>query len=125
MEGKKGIYVDPQYFPQDPQELPPEYDDDEEIDYAMDDYDSTNKILDDLKLANYEDVDYKLKQPEMTHKKKGLYLSKLIKDATYKRNQLKGYNSNITKRYNSGQISEAEKQVQKKKRINDARIVLN
>ena len=115
MEGKKEIYVDPQYFPQDPQELPPEYDDDEEIDYAMDDYDSTNKILDDLKLANYEDVDYKLKQPEMTHKKKGLYLSKIIKDATYKRNQLKGYNSNITKRYNSGQISEAEKQVQKKK----------
>ena len=33
MEGKKEIYVNPQYFPQDPQELPPEYDDDEEVDY--------------------------------------------------------------------------------------------
>ena len=115
LEGKKEIYVDPK-------ELPPEYDDDEEIDYAMDDYVSTNRILDDLNLANYEDVDYNLKQQEMTHKKKGLYLSKIIKDATYKRNQLKGYKSNITKRYNSGQISEAEKQVENK-RINDARIV--
>ena len=39
MEGEKKIYVDPQYFPQDPQELPPEYDDDEEVDYAIDDED--------------------------------------------------------------------------------------
>ena len=33
MEGKKEIHVDPQYFPQKPDDLPPEYDDDEEIDY--------------------------------------------------------------------------------------------
>ena len=61
LEGKKEIYVDPQYFPQDPQELPPEYDYDEEIDYAIDDYDLTNRILDDLNLANYENVDKVLK----------------------------------------------------------------
>ena len=37
LEGKKEIYVDPQYFPQDPQEPPPEYDDGEEFDYKIDD----------------------------------------------------------------------------------------
>ena len=47
LEGKE-IYVDPQYFPQDLQELPPEYDDDEEVDYAMDDEDMTNNILNDI-----------------------------------------------------------------------------
>ena len=40
----KETYVNPQY----PQESPPEYDDDKEIDYTIDDYDLTNKILDDL-----------------------------------------------------------------------------
>ena len=32
LEGKKEIYVDPKYFPEDPKELPPEYDDDEGVD---------------------------------------------------------------------------------------------
>ena len=45
LDGKE-IYVDPQYFPQD-QELPPEYDDDEVPDYAMDDDDITKEQLDD------------------------------------------------------------------------------
>ena len=80
--------------------------------------------MDDLNLTNYEDVDYKLNSQEMTHKRKGLYLSKIIKDATYRRNQLKGYKSSVAKKYNSGKISEAENQVENK-RIDDARIVLN
>ena len=58
MEGKKEIYVDPQYLPQDPKELPPEYDEDEGIDYTIDDYDLSNKILDDVGIQNYEDIDY-------------------------------------------------------------------
>ena len=53
LEENKETYVNPQY----PQEPPPEYDDDKEIDYKIDDYDLTNKILDDLNLANYEDMD--------------------------------------------------------------------
>ena len=126
LEGKKEIYVDPQYYlkdPEYPKELPPEYDD-EEVDYAIDDADLTNKILDDLNLANYEDVDYKLNQQEMTSAKKRKYLSKIIKDAKYRRDQLKGYKSHITKKYKSGEILEAERQVENK-RIDDARIVLN
>ena len=70
LEGKKEIYIDPQYFPQDPQELPPEYDDDEEVDYAIDDEDEMRETLDELGLMNYESVDKVLNQPEMTSNKK-------------------------------------------------------
>ena len=120
LEENMETYVNPQY----PQEPPPEYVDDKEIDYKIDDYDLTNKILDDLNLANYEDIDDKLESQKITHKNKGLYLSKIIKDAKYRRNQLKVYKSSVSKKYNKGKISEAEKQVENK-RIDDARIVLN
>ena len=124
LEGKKEIYVDPQYFPQDPQELPPEYDYDEEIDYAIDDYDLTNRILDDLNLANYENVDKVLNQSEMTNQKTKTYLNKIIKDAKFKRNQLRGFKTNFIKKYDKGEISEIERQVIKK-RFEDARVTLN
>ena len=57
LEGKKQIYVNPQYFPKEPQDLPPEYEEDEEIDYALDEEDSANMILDDLGLSNYDDIE--------------------------------------------------------------------
>ena len=57
LEGKKQIYVDPQYFPEEPQDMPPEYEEDEEIDYALDEEDSVNMILDDLGLPNYDDIE--------------------------------------------------------------------
>ena len=124
MEGKKEIYVDPQYLPQDPPELPPEYDDDEEVDYAIGDKDMNNAILDDLGIINYENVDNVLNQPEMTTKKTKSYLGKVIKDAEFKKKQLRGYKSKVTKDYNRGVISEADKQVSYK-RLDDARAVLN
>ena len=68
LEGKKEIYVDPQYFPEEP-ELPPEYDDDDEIDYALDDEDMDNEILDDLGIQNYDSVEKVLNQQEMTKQK--------------------------------------------------------
>ena len=74
MEGKKEIYVDPQYFPQYPQEPPPEYDDYEEVDYVIDDKDTINEILEDVGVINYENVDKILNQPKMTTaKKKKIY----------------------------------------------------
>ena len=69
LEGKKQIYVDPQYFPEEPQDMPPEYEEDEEIDYALDEEDSANMILDDLGLPNYDDIEKQLNQPEMTQKR--------------------------------------------------------
>ena len=123
LEGKKEIYVDPQYCPEEP-ELPPEYDDDDEIDYGLNDEDMDNEILDDLGLQNYDSVEKVLNQQEMTKQKNKKYLNKIINEAKAKRNQLKGYKSHITKQYKSGEISDAYRQMLNK-RIDNARATLN
>ena len=124
LEGKKQIYVDPQYFPEEPQDLPPEYEEDEEIGYALDEEDSANMILDELELSNYDDIEKQIIQPEMTPRKIKRYIDKKLKDAEFRRNQLKGYKSNISKDYNKGKIGEAQKTMDYK-RIDNARAVLN
>ena len=123
LEGKKEIYVDPQYFPEEP-ELLPEYDDDDEIDYGLDHEDMDNEILGGLGLQNYDSVEKVINQKEMTQQKNKKYLNKIINEAKIKRNQLKGYKTSITKQFNSGLISEAFKQ-QENKRIDNARVTLN
>ena len=124
LEGKKEIYVDPQYFPQEPLDLPPEYDDDDEIDYGLDDEDMDNEILNDLGLQNYDSVEKVLNQQEMTKQKNKKYLNKIINAAKTKRNQLKGYKGSMSKQFKSGLISEAVKQ-QEYKRIDNAGKTLN
>ena len=124
LEGKKQIYVDPQYFPEEPQDMPPEYEEDEEIDYALDEEDSADMILDDLGLSNYDDIEKQLNQPEITQKKIKLYVNKKLKDAEFKRHQLKGYKSQVSQAYNKGKIGEAQKTMDYK-RIDNARAVLN
>ena len=124
LEGKKEIYIDPQYLSQDSQELPPEYDDDEGVDYVMDDEDLIKATLEDIGISNYEQIEKILDQPEMTVKKKRSFINKIIKDATLKRQQLSGFKANVTKQYKSGNLSEAERQMQNK-RIDNARVVLN
>ena len=124
LEGKKQIYVDPQYFPEEPQDIPPEYEEDEEIDYALDEEDSANMILDELDLSNYDDIEKQLNQPEMTPRKIKRYIDKKLTDANIKRNQLKGYKSQVSQAYNKGKISEAQKTMDYK-RIDNARAVLN
>ena len=109
LEGKKQMNIDPQYFPEEP-ELPPEYDEDDEIDYGLDDEDMDNEILDDLGLQNYDSVEKVLNQQEMTQQKNQKYINKIINEAKTKRNQLKGYKASITKQFNSGSISEAIRQ---------------
>ena len=124
LEGEKQIYVDPQYFPEEPQDLPPEYEEDEEIDYALDEEDSANMILDELELSNYDDIEKQINQPEMTPRKIKRYIVKKLKDAEFRRNQLKGHKTHLSKEYNKGKIGEAEKPL-KYKRIDNARAVLN
>ena len=124
LEGKKQIYGNPQYFPEEPQDMPPEYEEDEEIDYALDEEDSADMILDDLGLSNYDDIEKQLNQPEMTQKKIKLYVNKKLKDAEFKRHQLKGYKSQVSQAYNKGKIGEAQKTMDYK-RIDNARAVLN
>ena len=124
LESKKQIYVNPQYFPEEPQDMPPEYEEDEVIDYALDEEDSANMILDDLGLSNYDDIEKQLNQPEMTQQKIKLYVNKKLKDAEFKRHQLKGYKSQVSKAYNKGKIGEAQKTMDYK-RIDNVRAVLN
>ena len=124
LEGKKQIYVDPQYFSEEPQDMPPEYEEDEEIGYALDEEDSANMILDDLGLSNYDAIEKQLNQPEMTQQKIKLYVNKKLKEAKTKRHQLKGYKSQVSQAYNKGKIGEAQKTMDYK-RIDNARAVLN
>ena len=128
LEGKKQIYVNPQYFPEEPQDMPPEYEEyeeDEEIDYALEEEeDSANLILDDLGLSNYDDIEKQLNQPEMTQQKIKLYVNKKLKDAGFKRHQLKGHKSQVSQAYKKGKIGEAQKTMDYK-RIDNARAVLN
>ena len=124
LEGKKQIYVDPQYFPEEPQDMPPEYEEDEEIDYALDEEDSANYILDDLGLSNYDTIEKQINQPEMTQKKIKRYVDKKLKDAEFRRKQLKGYKSQVSQAYNKGKINEVQMTLDYK-RIDNARAVLN
>ena len=124
LEGKKQIYVDPQYFPEEPQDKPPEYEEDEEIDYALDEEDSVNKILDELKLSNYDDIEKQLQRPDMPKSQIKPFLNKKLEDAKFKRNQLKGRKTQVLLAYKKGMIGEAQKTMDYK-RIDDARNVLN
>ena len=118
LEGKK------QYFPEEPHDLPPEYEEDEEIDYALDEEDSANMILDELELSNYDDIEKQIKQPEMTPRRNKKFINKKLKDAEHKRNQLKGRKTQVLLAYKKGDIGEAQKTMDYK-RIDNARAVLN
>ena len=52
------------------------------------------------------------------------YVNKKLKDAEFKRHQLKGYKSQVSQSYNKGKIGEAQKTMDYK-RIDNARAVLN
>ena len=100
IEGKKKIYMNP------------DYDYDEGPDYAVDTEDEyeenvTNGILVELKLPNYDDIQIRLNQPE------------IITDANIKINQLKGIKGQITHKNKRGEITEEEKLI-KHKRIDVA-----
>ena len=112
--------INPQYLSKEP----PEYEEDEEIDYALDEEDSANMILDDLELTNYDNIEKRLKQPEMTQRNIKRYINEKLEDARFKRHQLKGYKSQVSQAYNKGKIGEVQKTMDYK-RIDNARAVLN
>ena len=121
--GEKKMYIDPEYM-YEPEDLPPEYEEEEGPDYAIIEEDQINQALDQLGIPNYDDVELRLTQEEMNNKKRKSYLKTVIKNAEKQRNKLNGHSSGVTKKLNSGSISEAEAQM-KKKVINDTRKVLN
>ena len=122
--GKKQMYIDPEYM-YEPEDLPPEYEEEEEVpDYEILEEDRINQALDELQIPNYEDVELRLKQEDMNDKKSKAYLNKILKNAKDQRSKLNGYWSDITKKLNSGLMTEAEAQYRRKV-INDTRKILN
>ena len=119
--GEKRIYIDPEYM-YEPEGLPPEYEE-EGPDYNILEEDAINQVLDELEIPNYEDVELRLKQEDMNEKKSKSYLKTILKKAKEKRQQLPGFLSDITKKLNSGSITEAVAQYRRKV-INDTRKVL-
>ena len=119
--GKKQMYIDPEYM-YEPEDLPPEYE--EEVpDYEILEEDRINQTLDQLQIPNYDEIELQLQQEDMNDKKRKSYLTKTLKKAKEKRQQLSGYSMNITKKLNSGSITEAEAQY-RRKIIQDTRKVL-
>ena len=120
--GEKQMYIDPAFM-YEPEDLPPEYEE-EGPDYDILEEDRINEVLDGLEIPNYEEVELRLQQEEMNDIKRKSYLNKIIKNAKNERYKLTGYSTDITKKLNSGSITEAEAQYQRKV-INDTRKVLN
>ena len=119
--GEKQMYIDPAFM-YEPEDLPPEYEE-EGPDYNILEEDAINQVLDELEIPNYEDVELRRKQEDMNDDKRKAYLTKTLKKAKDKRKQLTGYSTDITKKLNSGSITEAEAQY-RKKIIQDTRKVL-
>ena len=105
------LFGAPEDIPEEPapEEPPPDYDYDENIDYTIDDDDHVRMILDDLNIPNLESVDKSLAQDIMTNKRKKMYLNKMIKNAKSVSKSLVGQKSDATKKYNDGIYSEGEK----------------
>ena len=90
-------------------EGPPDEDDEEEQseEELPDDYEDeeVNKILDQLDLPNYSDVEMRLAEPEMTATTQRSYLQKVLNDAETRRKTVTVRKSNATKAYNAGKIT--------------------
>ena len=95
----------PNLLPEEPKEMTPEYDEDEDIDYALDEEDRINEILDDMSISNYDDVEKQLNRKEKTPSKaKKSLKNKVVEKAKETRDKLKGYKSQVSTAYNEGKI---------------------
>ena len=97
-------------------EGPPDDDDDDDDEFvdaeeATDDEpeEEANKILDQLDLPNYDDVDKRLAEPEMTATRQRIYLQKVLNDAETRRKTVTIRKSNATRAYKAGKITIEEK----------------
>ena len=74
------MYIDPEYMHK-PEDLPPEYEEEDGPDYAIFEEDQINQALDKLNIPNYRDVESRLTQKEMNNEKRRGYLNKILKNA--------------------------------------------
>ena len=105
----------PLYEEKDPLAIEGPLDDDEGDDGEDEDEEEeeseANKILDQLGLPNYDDVEMRLAEPEMTEIKQRNYLGKVVKDAETKRRQAVAMKSNATKSFKAGKITGEERDI--------------
>ena len=112
--------MDPSYWQieeEGDESLPPEYDQPPEYDEdppaieapREEDEREANKILDHLELPNYDDVELRLAEPEMTTTKKRNYLDKVVKDAERRGRQVIVFKANATRIFKKGEIDAAER----------------
>ena len=110
--------MDPSYWELDPEE-PPAYedlsiaedkkaieappddddDDDDDDDEGSGSVGEANKILDHLELPNYDDVQMRLDQHDMTPTKQRNYLDKVVENAERRRRQVIAFKSDATKKF--------------------------
>ena len=93
-------------------EPPPDDDDDDDDPTKIEGEENmgeANKILDQLELPNYDDVQMRLEEPEMTPAKQRNYLEKVVKDADRRRRQVIAMKSDATKNFKNGKIDAAER----------------
>ena len=120
--GEKRIHIDPEYM-YEPEDLPPEYEEEEGPDYNILEEDAINQVLDELQIPNYDDIELRLTEKDMDNKKSKAYLNKILKNAKDQPLKLNGYLSDISKKLKSGLMTEAEAQY-RRKIIQDTRKVL-
>ena len=77
-------------------EAPPDEEEERNENEEEEDEGEANKILDNLELPNYDDVEKRLAQPEMTPTLQRNYLDKVIKDAEKRRRQVIAFKSHAT-----------------------------
>ena len=68
-----------------------------------------NKILDRLNLPNYDDVELRLGETDMTATKQRNYLDKAIKDAEKRRRQVVAFKTHATIKFKKGELDAAER----------------
>ena len=69
-----------------------------------------NKLLGSLNIRSYDTVDATLAYSKLSATQRRNYLEKrVLPEAIYRRNQLKGYKSSFTKKWQKGEITEEQK----------------
>ena len=103
--------MDPSFW-QIPDEPPPPYEEEEEEQLALEappEEDEANKLLDQLDLPNYDDVEKRLAEPEMNYGCHQNYLKTVYKNAETRRKQVAAMKTQASNKLKRGDISEEEK----------------
>ena len=94
--------MDPSFW-QIPDEPPPPYEEEEGLE-EMDD----NQLLEQMDLPNFDDVEKRLAEPEMTEERRRNYLRKVQKDAENRQRQAAVIKTHAANAYKRGEITRKE-----------------